>query len=30
MVQLALYVDPTVPVVPQLIDELAGWVKTLK
>jgi hypothetical protein len=30
MVQLALYVDPTVPIVPRLVEELAGWIQSLK
>jgi pimeloyl-ACP methyl ester carboxylesterase len=30
MVQLALYVDPTIPVVSSLVDEIAGWVQSLK
>jgi uncharacterized protein len=30
MVQLALYIDPTLPVVTDLVDELARWVRTLK
>jgi hypothetical protein len=30
MVQLALYVDPTVPIVPRLVDELVRWIVSLK
>lgn len=27
--QLALYSDPTLPIVPELVETVAGWVKTL-